>query len=124
MSTIARLLRWQDKIEDVADRWRRQYQRNDDGGGIRWNGIIDARGSEAIWRELTALPATATYQDVDRVIGTQGWATFWCDVCHDYVPEAVQIGDEPDYESDTVTLCLACYDTMIAQIAESRQATP
>ncbi len=99
---VARLLRWQDEIPKVAERWKAQYF-----NGGRWGSTVWGP-TETTYRQFAALGPDTTLEDAERI--AKGWVTFWCDNCHEYVPVAIQLGDEPDYESATVTLCLPCFD--------------
>lgn len=46
--------------------------------------------------------------DVNRIVGNTCWTQVHCDECDKDVDEAVQVGEEPDYESATLTLCWDC----------------
>lgn len=104
-----RVLRWQDEIGSVAARWKEQYYH-----AGKW-GRLALGDPERIYARLCALNAkTATVSDVDKIIGTGGWASFWCNGCHDYAETAIELGDPPGYESATVTLCPRCFDAAAA----------
>jgi hypothetical protein len=67
----------------------------------KWNEVI---------KQLLALPKPVDPDAVDRIIGNKSWtAVPKCHECgtedHDAV---VEVGEEPDYESNTACLCLAC----------------
>jgi hypothetical protein len=82
------------QILDVADRWRRQYP-ND---------------KRDIAEKLVALDkATATPDDVTKIIGNKSWiGPEECDECGTSVEVYVEIGEEPDYESNTAHVCGPC----------------
>jgi len=92
----------------VAEKWKRQYFSKG-----RW-GTVFTGDTEQIYAGLVALPASATPDDVKAVIGTHGWVTFVCDGCGTDALTAIQLGDPPDYESRTVTLCLPCFDAAVS----------
>lgn len=52
-------------------------------------------------------PETATLDEVAAADGGT-YPSVHCDGCDNYVTRAVRVGDEPDYESNTATLCTAC----------------
>lgn len=57
---------------------------------------------------LRALGPSPTPDDVDAVIGHDRWCRVSCDGCGDTDGPWVQVGDEPDYDSRTATLCAKC----------------
>jgi hypothetical protein len=61
-----------------------------------------------IYERLLALPETATAKDVERIIGNDSWVGHRCVECRQYGCEFFQLGQEPDYESETVVVCPSC----------------
>lgn len=112
---MAEILRWQDEMKTVAERWKRQYHSRQHG----W-GTIALGSTKEIYDRLKALPDIATVANVNAAIGTNGWVEFWCNECKDYVPVAVQIGAEPDCESSTAVLCFRCFDKAAALVEGER----
>lgn len=51
---------------------------------------------------------TASAKDVDDIIENRSWTYIRCDSCGESVDRAVEIGQEPDYESNTATICFMC----------------
>lgn len=94
-----KLILLRDVIRGVPDRWDHQY--------ARWD---DDSDKKKIGRNLRALDLeTATRDDIAKVIGNSSWTTIKCDDCG--TPDldvAVEVGQEPDYESSTATLCKRC----------------
>ena len=89
-------------IRDVADRWDRQYP-----PGHKYT----APDKAAIGVRLRALDAeTATAAEVDATIGNSSWTdTPRCDDCGARgLAVVVQMGEPPDYESSTSSLCVPC----------------
>jgi hypothetical protein len=50
----------------------------------------------------------ATPADVAEIIGNESWTRMTCGECKKDVTELVTIGDEPDYESQTASICIDC----------------
>ncbi len=91
-----------DAILKVADRWYEQYQplpRADNNGPM----------ATRVWESLKALDrTTATATDVAAIIGNDSWTNLKCDECGIDVEAIIVVGQEPDYESRTASLCLEC----------------
>lgn len=60
--------------------------------------------------KLAALGDSPSPDDVDRIIGNGSWTEVpKCNECNRYgLPAVVELGDEPDYESQTAWVCLDC----------------
>ena len=94
------LITERDQIRTVADRWGEQY------GKPYWKS--DERKQE-IGRRLAALDKEkCSAADVAAIIGNDSWSLLQCDNCEAEVTAVVRVGDEPDYDSRTVTLCKSC----------------
>lgn len=89
-----------DRIREVAERWARQYP----------PGPETLPRHRAITKRLRALdPETATSAEVEAIIGNESWTTDRCNECKEWTHGwAIMVGDEPNYESSTATLCLGC----------------
>ena len=96
------------QIRDVAARWAKTYPTNG------WYGS-DLK-KQSIAKALSELDAeTATSADVASIIGNDSWCCpSMCDECEAVVDVAVQVGEEPDDESNTATLCFACVEKAMA----------
>lgn len=93
---------------DAARRWRQTYYRNGE-----WSCI--AKGdTKQIYDALVALGETPAPEDVNRVIGTESWTSFRCDECQTYIERGVEVGEKPDYESNTAILCIPCLTKAMA----------
>ncbi len=67
-----------------------------------------APDKEETYQRLLALGDSPSPDDVDGIIGNETWTHEYCDGCKGYVSESVCVGQVPDYESSTATLCRAC----------------
>ena len=99
------------QIREIASTWRRQYPM----GTYR-----DKR--DVIYGRLARLdPETATTDDVAAIIGNSSWTDER--VCHeckgDDLPAVVQLGEEPDCESNTAQVCLDCLRRAVALLEGS-----
>jgi hypothetical protein len=97
-----KLLTEREKVRTVAAAWAKQYSKNGPYGN-------DAEKQE-IAKALSALdPETATASDVAAIIGNNSWCgPCKCDECGKEAETAVQLGEEPDYESATAVVCFDC----------------
>ncbi len=91
-----------DTILQIPKRWASQYPESQT--------LSDGSNTGTILKRLRKLDLkTCAPEDVDRIIGNDSWTTqLKCDECKEYVNWVLQVGDEPDYESDTACLCKAC----------------
>lgn len=88
------------QVRNVAKLWRRQYPNS----------------KQDIAEKLDALDVeTATAEDVAAIIGNDSWCKpSKCNECGETVPVAVMVGEEPDYESATATLCFSCVEKALS----------
>jgi len=107
------LLTQRDLIRGVAKKWRAAYSKyNCDPPlfSVR-NGISKLRSKMEIADELDLLdPETATPEDVALVIGNDSWTRLKCDECKNEVDAVLIVGEKPDYESNTTSLCRCCVE--------------
>jgi hypothetical protein len=82
-----------DLIKTVAKRWYEQYR-------------------EDYMNVLTKLSKIdleiATEQQIIDIIGNSTWTSIRCDECNKEVDIAIQLGEEPNYESATALICIDC----------------
>lgn len=89
----------------AAASWRRERAHYIAQGHRLPGGRTDAEVADL----LDALGPSPDPDDVDRVIGHDGWTQLpACSGCDAHVPLVVQVGEVPDYESSTAYLCPAC----------------
>ncbi len=94
------LITERDQIRTVADRWGEQY------GKPYWKNDEE---KQEIGRRLAALDKEkCSAADVAAIIGNDSWSLLQCDNCEAEVTAVVRVGDDPDYDSRTVTLCKPC----------------
>lgn len=103
-----------DLIRAIATRWRRQYEpfTYDDKPlfSVR-NGYRQPIPKKAIAEKLDALDKeTATPADVAEIIGNESWTRLTCDECGKDTDSVLTVGQEPDYESHTASLCRSCVE--------------
>ena len=93
-----KLITERDLIRSVSSRWNEQYKHWPPGD------------------RLAALDLeVVTADEVAGIIGNTSWTHIKCDECGDEDTGAVvQIGQEPDYESCTATICFACLEKALA----------
>lgn len=107
------LLNERNQVRTVAKRWRAVYGNGTYGA--------DKRG-RSVGAELEALDAErATAADVAEIVGNKSWVSKnACDECGVETWDAVQVGEEPDYESSTAVLCRKCIKAALALLGGGR----
>jgi hypothetical protein len=112
-----KLLSEREQVRTVAKRWRDSYP--DPEFRLR-----DGRIVGEIAARLDALdPETSTAGDVAAAMGNRGWVIQRpCDECGEYSWSCVELGEEPDYESCTATICEGCLRKALALIERERAA--
>lgn len=90
-------------IGQVAERFRRQY-------GARLDSpLYDGRVPRLMLAALESLDKeTATAADVSLICGNDSWVQIKCDECGESVDAVIRVGQEPDYDSSTASLCFGC----------------
>lgn len=99
MALNPRIIRRDDIVARVPDRWARQYAPRG-----KWSPDKDQ-----ITDALASLKGTSfTAEQVDSIIGNNSWTKNCCDGCDKDLPLLVRIGDDSDYETRYLDLCLVC----------------
>jgi hypothetical protein len=102
-----------DLIRSVATRWRQQYEpfTHDTPLFSVRNGHRQVIPKKEIAASLEALDKeTATAADVAAIIGNESWTRLTCDECGKDTDAVIMVGQEPDYESHTASLCRSCVE--------------
>ena len=76
------------KAAKVAALWERLY-----------------KDKEQIHKELILLGDSPDPDEVDKIIGNKSWTSCQCNECNKEVAWVIQVGDKPDYESNTAHIC-------------------
>jgi len=109
-----------DLIRSVAARWRKQYEPfTDDRPLFSWRTgqQLPPLNKKQIAEKLDALdPETATAAEVNDTIGNASWTRLSCDECGKETDATLQVGEEPDYESQTACLCRSCVEKAAATV--------
>lgn len=98
------------QILEVKSRWDKQYQQYQ-----QYKGYGEADKKE-IGKKLGQLDLeTTSAEEIANIIGNDSWACPQtcneCGISHDNV---VRLGEAPDYDSHTATICLSCLKKAIA----------
>ncbi len=89
-----------DKIKDMVPEFLRNAERFDTFSGFDWKG--NAKKVKALDTD------TCTIEEATAAFGNSSWTMLQCNECDREVEEAVQIGQEPDYDSATAVVCKEC----------------
>lgn len=69
---------------------------------------FDKRGI-MVGAELKKLDAeTVTVEEVEALIGSNGWTRRSCDECERDVDVVVEVGDHPKYDNSVARMCIDC----------------
>lgn len=99
-------------IKSTPARWRKQYFHNGSWGTVCGRGLTES--AEVIYKELMSLSLdTVKRSVVDKVIGNTSWTEITCAACRRDAEAAVEVGEAPDYESNTAVLCARCLDRAV-----------
>ncbi len=84
----------------AAERWNKQYCSRDE---------FEATDKELIYRELVALGETPDPDKVNEAIGNDAWTSPpSCSECKEQTDAVIQIGEAPEYYSETAWICEKC----------------
>jgi hypothetical protein len=104
-----------DLIRDVVKRWELQYPEEKvqqfKYPHLNFNDICNSL------KKLNL--ETCSAQDIENIIGNESWTRILCDGCGQNVTWVIQLGQDPDYESNTVHLCKECFKKAIGLINEN-----
>ena len=102
-------------LEKLPSRYERQYQTN--------SKLFDGRWSDDILKELKA-ESPLTEERVKSILKNSGWTDNTCDECGKDVLAVVQLGEAPDYESNTASICIDCIKKAFVLITISQLTPP
>lgn len=109
-----------DMIRSVADRWKTQWRHL----GYKMDARVYHIGSrmdksrKQILDELQTLDTeTCSKKEVDDIIGNESWTRGdTCNECKRPSDILIQVGEEPDYESRTASICPECLKAAMSLI--------
>lgn len=104
-----------DIIRSVADRWADTYETGYYANDPEKQGILKSL------RMLST--TTCSVDDVNKIIGNKSWTRMRCNECTQFTNWVIQLGEEPDYESATASLCRPCFDKAV-QLVTTQSSTP
>lgn len=87
----------------VADRWLSAYCVNGS-----WKTVMMPRTADKTHNALVALGPTPDPDTVDATIGNGSWTRLTCYECDQIVESVITLGQLPNYDSHTTTVCLDC----------------
>ena len=96
------------RASTAADRWNEQYKNEEVWG--------EKQKTTKLLRKLGKNPNP---DDVDIIIGNDTWISIPCSECGDRGGSVVRLGQEPDYDSETVWICEKCLLSALRLIVES-----
>ena len=95
-----RLITRQSKANQAAKLWEMQYRH-----------MFDAYPEKLdILKQIESLGINPQPDDIDCVIGNGSWTRTKCYECGEENVDVVEIGEEPDYDTYTTSICLNCLD--------------
>ena len=102
----------------AADRFEAQYRNSLDSPGFA--NAAQTRGD--ILGDLRALGPAPNPDQVNAVIGNNSWTDIGnCHNCGRDAAILAQVGEEPDYESNTANICLECAKAVVAMLTEAEE---
>lgn len=99
-----KLLTKRQLIKMTPDRYRQDQ-------GKYWSHVLHETGKtrEQMHSEMITLDLdNCSSEDMDSILGNSSWTRMKCDECGRKVEAFVTLGEEPDYESSTASICKEC----------------
>lgn len=106
------------RLDEIPDRYHEQYSKF---YGTEYR-LFDGARPEDIEVALRALPLPLVEADVIKFLGSS-WFDVHCDECERSVDAAVVLGEQPNYESATATICTDCLRNALALYAVAPPAS-
>lgn len=114
-----KIITQRDLIKTVAKRWDQQYHPyvNDVPLFSARNGFRRDLTKKEIHEALKNLdPETCSAEEVNNIIGNSSWTNLTCNQCQKQVKEVIELGEEPDWESNTAQICFSCLEDAHLQV--------
>lgn len=92
----------------AAERWREQYCHDGKWRDTKWDSGEDRRRT---YEKL--LGGEQTADRVEKILNVS-WTSTCCQECQDRGIPVVQLGEDPDYDSATLDVCVPCLGKAIA----------
>ena len=98
-------------IREIAHRWQKQHPNA-------------SRKDTVIGKTLNALdPDTATAEEVANIISNHTWTRVpACSECKQHACSMVELGESPDFQSDTAWVCRECLHKAVQLLAAELHA--
>ncbi len=114
------LITKKEKIAKVASRWYKAYFCSLRHGEWYMNSPLNRKGKtkEEIYNTLIE-KKPETEQEVIDIVGNRSWTSNCCDECGKESDILVVIGQEPNYESDTASICKNCLEKALEMVKDS-----
>lgn len=91
-----------DLVKQLPARWRKAYDSGTYGADKAL--ILEALEAEPVLAEARA----------NEIIGNESWTRNECDECGQDCFATVTVGQEPEYDSATASICLSCLQKAVA----------
>jgi hypothetical protein len=101
----------QTQANGVVERWAHQYPVSANYGNDK----------QKILRELKELGDVPSPDAVNTVIGNESWTKTECNQCGAVNALVVRVGQEPNHDSYTASLCKACLEKALALVNEQEK---
>ena len=116
----------QQQANEAAEKWRRQYAVREGTIACQWSWGDESHPQNNLNREryeqLVTLGEIPDPDKVDEIIGNDSWSH--PTTCSEYGARdkrpIVELGEEPDYESNTAYICEECLRKVLALIEGSK----
>jgi len=91
-------------LKNLPKHWRQSYPKGRD--------LASGKNSDKIYIALVN-EKELTEERANEIIGNDSWTRNSCDECGEDVEVTVMVGEEPDYESRTASICINCLNKAV-----------
>jgi hypothetical protein len=107
-----KLITMKDNAKTAANRWFQAYSSY---GDQYWTSpsLTTGKTKLQVYNELVTLGDSPDPDVVDKIIGNSSWTNCLCHECGNSVQAVVQLGQEPDYDSNTACVCFICLEKAV-----------